>query len=332
MKRFALISLMILSLGLAFALSCYDVQYTETAGADGTYPTPYLDQTVTVTGVVTANMYGTSSSFPQGKFFISDVTGGPWSGLYVYRFGTGVAIGDIVNVTGKIIEYYGMTEVAGTSPTPTIQIISSGNPLPAPALIQTSALQDPAVHALGEQWESVLCEVRNVTVTATPNSYQEFYVTDGSAPGQIDNTGMIYSFVWSGITIGQFWGKVVGNVDYSYDVYGLCPRATSDLYPTAVEDNVVILPEAKLIGNFPNPFVGSTEIAFNLKSVQPVQINVYNLKGQKVRTLVNGIKAAQLHNVTFDGKDDNGKQLSSGIYMYKMTAGNSVQTRKMVIR
>jgi len=95
---------------------------------------------------------------------------------------------------------------------------------------------------------------------------------------------------------------------------------------------VVVLPDAKLIGNFPNHMTSSTEIAFNLKSPQNVNIEVYNLKGQKVRTLVNSKLGAQLHNVTFDGRDDNGTQLAKGIYLYKMTAGSTVETSKLVIK
>lgn len=332
MKRFALISLMIVSLGLVFALSCYDVQYTTVPGGDGTYPSPYTGQTVTITGIVSCDTYGTSASYPSPKFYITDPAGGPWSGMYVYRYGTGVQIGDLVNVTGGIIEYYGMTEVSNSNPTPTIQIVSSGNALPDPPLVTTNTFANPAVPANAEMWESCLVKYQNVTVTAAPNQYQEFYVTDGSGPGQVDNAAYIYSHTWSGITVGQYWGRITGIVDYYAGVYGLNPRGDTDMSQTANEDNVVVLPDAQLIGNFPNPFAGETEIAFNLKSVQPVQINVYNLKGQKVRTLVNSKMAAQLHNVTFDGKDDLGNLLPTGVYLYKMTAGNQVQSRKLVIR
>ncbi|GEM_PF-1164021 len=334
MKRIALISLMILSLGLAFAqLSCYDIQYTETAGPEGTYPSPYNGQTVTVTGIVTNNTYGTSSSFPTStRFYISDPGGGPWSGLYIYVFGTGVQVGDLVTCTGPITEYYGMTEMIFQQGVTTVQILSSGNQVPAPALIQTSYLPDPANPAAAEMWESVLCKVENVTATTTPNNYGEFYVTDGSGPGQIDDACYLYGHNWSGITVGRHWDRIVGIVDYAFNIYGLNPRGDTDLITTYNEDNVVVLPDAQLIGNFPNPFSGSTDIAYNLKSTQPVQISVYNLKGQKVRTLVNAKMGAQLHNVTFDGRDDNGKLLPTGVYMYKMTAGSEVQSRKLVIR
>lgn len=334
MKRFALISLMILSLGLAFAqLTCYDIQYTDTPGTDGLYPSSYDGQTVTVTGIVTNNTYGTTSSYPTStRLFIGDPGGGPWSGLYVFMFGTGAQVGDLVTCTGPIDEYYGTTEMVFQQGVTTVTVLSSGNQLPPPALIQTSVLSDPAVPANAEMWESVLCKVEDVSVTAVPNNYGEFYVTDGSGPGQIDDACYLYGHNWSGITVGRHWDRIVGIVDYAFSYYGLNPRGDTDLYTTSNEENVVVLPDAQLIGNFPNPFAGCTEIAYNLKSVQPVQISVYNLKGQLVRSLVNAKMGAQLHSVTFDGKDDKGNLLPSGIYMYKMTAGTQVQSRKLVIR
>jgi len=333
MKRIALLSLMILSFGLAMALSCYDIQYTEDPGTDGLYPSPYNGQTVTVQGIVTNNTYGTTSSYPTStKFYITDPAGGPWSGLYIYVFGTGVQVGDMVECHGPISEYMGMTEMVFQSGTTTTTIMSHNNPLPEPALIPTSALANPSVPANGEMWESCLCKVEDVTATSTPDTHQEFYVTDGSGPGQIDDACYLYGHSWSGITVGKHWDRIVGIVDYSFNLYGLNPRDDNDLYTTQNEDQVVVLPDAKLIGNFPNPMTSSTEIAFNLKSPQNVNIEVYNLKGQKVRTLVNSKLGAQLHNVTFDGRDDNGTQLAKGIYLYKMTAGSTVETSKLVIK
>jgi hypothetical protein len=321
MKRFALISLMVISMGLAFALTCYDIQYTETPGPDGYYPSTYTGQTVTVTGVVTEESCGTSSSGPDTKFVISDPGGGPWSGLYVFEWGTGVQRGDMVTVTGPVYEYYGYTEISGAATT--VTILSNGNQLPQPALIQTSNLSN-VLNLDNEQWEGVLCKIQNVTVTTIPNNYQEFYVTDGSGPGQIDDFGYQYPHTWPTITVGQAWGQITGIFDFSYYNYSLNPRDDSDFNTTAVEDYVV-LPDAKLIGNFPNPFARQTQIAFNLKSAQPVQIQIFNLKGQKVRTLVDSKMGAQLHKV-------NGSLLPTGMYMYKLTAGNTVQSRKLVIR
>jgi predicted extracellular nuclease len=338
MKHFALISLMILSFGLAFALTCYEVQYAE-PGANNSYPSPLAGQTVTVSGIVTEDTFNTSNTNQDAKFFISDPSGGPWSGLYIFKWGTGVAIGDLVNVTGPVVEYFTITEISGASTT--VSIISHGNQLPEPALIPTVACAYPSDPAISEQWENCYVKFENITVTDAPGTNRFFKVDDGSGVGEISNYGLYpWSPSWNGpaITVGETFGRVTGIVESYYSStssiysYALCPRNNDDLQTTAVQDNYVVAPDAELLGNYPNPFAGSSVIAFNLKSTQPVQIQVFNLKGQKVRTLVDSRMGAQLHNVTFDGRADNGSILPSGLYMYKMTAGNTVQTRKLVIR
>jgi flagellar hook assembly protein FlgD len=62
-----------------------------------------------------------------------------------------------------------------------------------------------------------------------------------------------------------------------------------------------------------------------------VQINIYNIKGQKVRTLVNDTFSPGTHKVIWNGTDDSGKAVSSGIYFYKMKAGDYTETRKMLL-
>jgi hypothetical protein len=86
-----------------------------------------------------------------------------------------------------------------------------------------------------------------------------------------------------------------------------------------------------LNGNYPNPFNPETTISYSVKSGSPVAIEIYNTKGQRVRTLVNEAKAAGNYNVKWDGRDSNGLQVSSGVYFYKMTAGKFTSSRKMIL-
>jgi flagellar hook assembly protein FlgD len=83
--------------------------------------------------------------------------------------------------------------------------------------------------------------------------------------------------------------------------------------------------------NYPNPFNPSTIIKFSIPQTSPVHITVYNMLGQQIRTLFSGVMEAGVQTVTFDGKDQSGKALSSGTYMYRMTAGTFVQTKKMML-
>jgi hypothetical protein len=87
----------------------------------------------------------------------------------------------------------------------------------------------------------------------------------------------------------------------------------------------------ELLGNYPNPFTGSTLLSFTVKEPTAVQVDIFNIKGQVVRTLVNESKNNGIYKVTWDGKDQEGNKVSSGIYYYKMNAGTYTSTRKMIL-
>jgi hypothetical protein len=97
------------------------------------------------------------------------------------------------------------------------------------------------------------------------------------------------------------------------------------------EDPIVPVIATELKSNYPNPFNPETNIAFSMKEAGPVAVEVYNVKGQLVRTLVNDVKAAGNHTVVWNGKDNNGRSVSSGIYYYKMNAGKYSSTKKMIM-
>ena len=93
----------------------------------------------------------------------------------------------------------------------------------------------------------------------------------------------------------------------------------------------IVIRRPELKGNYPNPFNPSTTLIFELPHQMKVQLVIYNVVGQKVCTLLNGIQRAGLHQVIWSGKDDLGRPISSGIYFYKMTTENYTKTLKMVL-
>jgi len=103
--------------------------------------------------------------------------------------------------------------------------------------------------------------------------------------------------------------------------------------PTAVgESNEEIIPATfHLFQNFPNPFNPETKIRFALTQSSHVVINIYNTLGQQIVTLVDAQYAAGFHNVRWDGKNRNGTQVSSGVYLYRIQAGEFSQLRKMIL-
>jgi len=97
------------------------------------------------------------------------------------------------------------------------------------------------------------------------------------------------------------------------------------------DDPHVVPVVTALNGNYPNPFNPITTIRYSVKNSQPVSINVYNTKGQLVKTLVRETKQAGVHQIVWDGSDNHGNHVSSGVYFYRMTAGNYSATSKMIL-
>ena len=83
--------------------------------------------------------------------------------------------------------------------------------------------------------------------------------------------------------------------------------------------------------NYPNPFNPTTKIAYSVERKGHVNISIFNILGQTVNTLVDEDQEAHDYEIYWHGDDDNGSQVASGIYFYKMTAGDFVETRKMVL-
>jgi hypothetical protein len=95
---------------------------------------------------------------------------------------------------------------------------------------------------------------------------------------------------------------------------------------------VTQLPENySLSQNFPNPFNPTTNIRYNLPASGMVRIDVYNSLGQCINTLVNQNQSAGVHQVTWNGKNISGRDVATGVYLYKLTAGNFTQTKKMLL-
>lgn len=101
---------------------------------------------------------------------------------------------------------------------------------------------------------------------------------------------------------------------------------------TAIGKPAKVVREFKLNQNYPNPFNPTTTISFSLPEASRVTLAVYNVLGQKVRTLINNqLATAGFHAKQWDGRDDAGRQVASGIYFYKLEAGNFSSIKKMVL-
>jgi hypothetical protein len=87
----------------------------------------------------------------------------------------------------------------------------------------------------------------------------------------------------------------------------------------------------KLFQNYPNPFNPSTTIQYQLKVSSKVELSVYNLLGQQIRKLVNSSQPAGNYQMEWDGMDETGKAVASGVYIYRIKMGNVQQSRRMIL-
>ncbi|RLC58267.1 MAG: hypothetical protein DRH89_01540 [Candidatus Cloacimonadota bacterium] len=85
------------------------------------------------------------------------------------------------------------------------------------------------------------------------------------------------------------------------------------------------------LSNYPNPFNPATTISFSVTQTSSfVNLDIYNIKGQKVKQLISDQLSAGQRTVIWNGTDDNGKSVSSGIYFYKLKTANFEKTKKMI--
>jgi hypothetical protein len=133
------------------------------------------------------------------------------------------------------------------------------------------------------------------------------------------------------------WDDRNGSVSFSDEMGELVitpgfQRGFLSLGVVGVDEGVAQVPnEFALKQNYPNPFNPETNIEFNLPKEQDVYLSVFNLLGQQIRTLVDTKLEAGRHVAHWDGKNDNGVGVPSGVYFYRLYTPEFSQTNKMVL-
>ena len=96
-------------------------------------------------------------------------------------------------------------------------------------------------------------------------------------------------------------------------------------------DEIAVVDGFELMQNYPNPFNPSTKIEFRISDLGYVSLKVYDILGNEVATLVNEYKPAGRYEVVFNSHSDEGRNLTSGVYFYRLQVGNYVETKKMIL-
>jgi len=125
------------------------------------------------------------------------------------------------------------------------------------------------------------------------------------------------------LEVGIYEAYIKIETDFGQILYlPVCLEVISDIPPVE---------KYKLYQNYPNPFNPFTRIRFDLPESAYVKLQIFNLKGQLIKTLIKEDINAGEQVAYWDGKNDNGKSVSSGIYFYKLKAGNYQKAKKMVL-
>jgi Right handed beta helix region/FlgD Ig-like domain len=99
--------------------------------------------------------------------------------------------------------------------------------------------------------------------------------------------------------------------------------------PTEINENE--LSAVNLMGNYPNPFNPETNIRFSIAEAGAVKLTVYNLQGKKVKSLVSSVLPAASHNVIWDGRNESGENVSSGVYIYQLQTPHQKLSSRMIL-
>ena len=307
----------------ATAASIYAVQYTENPDGDS----PFLCREATFTGIVTVDTtdYG-YAAVDWRKFFLQDVTdpqgtGGPWNGVLVYsrtddaNFIESINRGDEVTVSGTVSEYYNMTEVLQITDW---QVLTTGNDAPVPVIVDCVTLQT-------EPYESILVKVEDAEVVDLGGGY-DWIVDDGSGELTV-STACTYDYVPE---IGDIL-DITGVVQYDYGQFSLMPRNDADFILDSVS-RTVVPPGIELTPAYPNPFNPITTISYTIPAALngvDINLSIYNVTGQLVTELVNGVQPAGQHAVTWNALNGAGQGVASGVYFYRFSARRGEQTLQL---
>ena len=171
--------------------------------------------------------------------------------------------------------------------------------------------------------EGIPTQKFSLEVEDIDNSYEElefqwFVNNENQAVNDSVFTADIYDdgiYIIKGlVTDGEFTEEIIWEVTQSNSI--------SDL----------ILPKrTKLSNNYPNPFNPQTKMDYQLKSLSNVSIVIYNYKGEKVRTLINSMKKPGFYSATWNGKNDFGRTLSSGVYFYMMKTADYQKIKRAIM-
>ncbi|NIR94904.1 MAG: T9SS type A sorting domain-containing protein, partial [Gammaproteobacteria bacterium] len=163
-----------------------------------------------------------------------------------------------------------------------------------------------------------------ISPMADPSTGYRYQVAQGNA--HHDTVWYIYN-----LSSGTYYWSVQA-IDQSFAGSEFATENSFVVNNTGIPNNKDPVPQKfALLQNYPNPFNPQTRIQFTLPKATEINLTIYNMLGQPVRTLAKGRRSAGVHEILWDGNNTRGDPAPSGIYMYRLKTKREVQTRKMLL-
>jgi len=258
--------------------------------------------------------------------FIQDATGAILIDDYPAIIVTNYNIGDgITGITGTLSRYT----------TQMLQFWPSVNPGPAtstgnviiPQLVTIADINNNI-----EMYQSRLIRFDNVHYDGATGDYAaqaSYNLLDSSGTTVMRTQFSDADYIGTPMHTGNFNAYMI--VTQYNNTTQVTPRMLSDFNPVANEDEVLTPAGISLIGNYPNPFNPETTIRFSMDKSAPAQVTIYNVRGQAVKNIDVPVAAKGLSSVVWNGTDNNGHSVSSGVYYFRLKSGSYSSTKKMVL-
>jgi predicted extracellular nuclease len=307
-----------------------DIQYTNWSAGNS----PFDGCEVTVTGIVTAGdeVYGAD------EVYAIQSESGAWNGIIFDGWeGAQFTLGDEVTVTGTVEEYdpvwhyrwdnnTKLTNVANST------LNSSGNSV-LPVTVTTENLAEESNDV--ESYEGCLVTIANVTVNDL-NDYDWSVVDDSGVECLIDDdwADSEAATLLGSLQAGSTIGSITGIFNFSFGSYKIQVRNILDITDLQLDVDEVFITKPytfTLHSNYPNPFNPETRLRFEVGAQVDVKLSVYDVLGRIIRSFDKQEYTPGRYIINWDGKDNNGSYVSSGIYIYRMKAGDFVDHKKMTL-
>ncbi len=181
-----------------------------------------------------------------------------------------------------------------------------------------------------------ICNCGTASMLGTITTEAPFFLGEPTMPSYYleyiipANESFTFNVNFQPLQNSQYTGTLIINSDDPNALVNTIPLYGTG-QPVANDDPVAVM-VTSLKGCYPNPFNPATTISFSIKEKTPVELIIYNILGQKVRTLVNQPLEKGEHSVVWNGTDNKGRPVASGIYFYRMKAGKYTETQKMILK